>query len=67
MRKYAEEGVCPKCGSNDLDYGAIEISGNSVYYPWTCEHCGCVGEEYYDLMFAGHNVDTESGKIFIDR
>ena len=32
-----EEGKCPKCGHYNLEYEALEIEGNSVYYPWTCQ------------------------------
>ena len=55
------EGQCPFCNSNDLDYGAIEYEDNMVYYPWKCEHCGHQGEEWYDLIFTGHNIITEDG------
>ena len=34
-----EEGKCPKCGHYNLEYEALEIEGNSVYYPWTCPDC----------------------------
>lgn len=50
------EGQCPFCGSCDLNYGTIELEGDMMYYPWKCEHCGHEGEEWYNLIFAGHNV-----------
>lgn len=63
MAKYKkiEEGVCPVCGDDDLDYGAIEVEGNMIYYPWTCNACGTTGEEWYELHFTGHNVNTKDG------
>lgn len=28
-----EEGKCPRCGQYNLDYDALEIGDNAVYYP----------------------------------
>lgn len=50
----SEEGICPCCGSDDLDYDSIEAEGNSVYYPWLCNNCGYSGKEVYNLDFVGH-------------
>lgn len=47
-------GECPFCGSLALDYGALEVGGEDIYYPWTCTHCGASGREMYELSFAGH-------------
>lgn len=59
---FNEEGKCPYCGSNDLDYEGMEPEdGNTVYYPWTCNTCGKHGEEWYTMTFAGHNVEDEDG------
>lgn len=52
-----EQGKCPYCNHEDLEYGAAEFEGDMLYYPWTCEHCGRTGEEWYDLNFVGHNDD----------
>lgn len=47
-------GECPFCGSFALDYGALEVGGEDIYYPWTCTHCGASGREMYELSFVGH-------------
>jgi len=49
----SEQGKCPKCGSLDLDYGAMEHSmgDEEVYYPFTCGNCGFAGRECYHLKF----------------
>ena len=44
-------GRCSKCNSEDLDYGALEIDGKMLYYPFTCESCGAEGKEYYCLEY----------------
>jgi len=55
-----ESGKCPKCGSENLDYeGKMErgVSGNAVYYPFTCSDCGFEGREWYTLTFDGFTDD----------
>ena len=52
MKKYKEEQVsetCPKCGSNDIDYGAFEVG--EAYFPAECLECGLMFKEYYELVF----------------
>jgi C4-type Zn-finger protein len=51
-----EQGTCPKCNGTDLDYTILEIEGNLLYYPWTCNDCGTKGKEWYSLEFTGHNI-----------
>ncbi len=52
-------GICPKCGSEDLDYGVIEVQDDMVYYPFTCSECGAEGKEWYDLDFIESTIDDE--------
>lgn len=53
-----EQGVCPNCGSDALDYGAMElgICGDTIYYPYDCEDCGVSGNEHYSLDFIDHEI-----------
>lgn len=54
------EGVCPKCGNNGLDYDNGEMTDNAFRYYYTCPKCGFIGQEWYDLVFSGHtNNDGE--------
>jgi len=46
-----ECGVCPKCGSGDLDYGALESIDMMIYYEYECESCGHDGKEWYNTEF----------------
>lgn len=68
MSKYKciEEGVCPVCGETQLEYDTIQLEDDMIYYPWTCEHCGTSGEEWYKLSFAGHNVNTKDGQDILE-
>lgn len=42
---FSEPNECPVCGSQMLDYGASEFSGDWVYFPFTCENCETDGSE----------------------
>lgn len=45
------EGVCPICGSNVLEWEDTEIDNNYVYYPFVCKKCGNGGYERYTLKY----------------
>ena len=51
-----EQGVCPICGSRNIEYGSFElgIMGDELYYPATCQDCETNFQEYYKLEFIGH-------------
>ena len=56
-----EAGVCPKCGSDNLDFdgcGFLQPVDEGVTYSYTCIGCGHTGKEYYSLNFVEHtNTD----------
>jgi len=57
-----EEGKCPVCDSDSLDFDSAEIDDKCVNYPWTCEGCGATGTESYDMEFNGHyNIQDKGG------
>ena len=58
-KRIIEEGTCPNCQSDDIEYGAIEVSDEGIYYPCICNKCGRAFEEHYDIKFAGHMVNGE--------
>lgn len=51
MLKINESGVCPKCKSENLEYGNSEIDGDCIFYEFECRDCGCCATECYDLVF----------------
>lgn len=57
MYKSNEQVKCPYCNHELLEYGVADFTEDMIYYPWECKNCGGTGEEWYDLIFAGHNDD----------
>ncbi len=57
-----EQGKCPKCGQEDLDYGEAEIDDQSLGYLCKCRSCGFEGTEWYYLEFVGFN-DEDGNEI----
>lgn len=56
------QGVCPTCGSENLNYETILDTGGieSVCYPFTCDDCDFTGKEVYVLSFSGYyNTKTD--------
>lgn len=56
-----EEGICPFCGHDNLEYGTIELDGHQLFYPWECINCLAQGEEWYSLTFIEH-CNTVKGR-----
>lgn len=48
------QGICPCCGSDDIEYGVIEVDDVGVYYPATCNKCQAKFNECYNIEFAEH-------------
>ncbi len=45
-------GKCPKCESENLEYGALELEDSDmIYYPFTCPDCKTTGKEWYSIEY----------------
>lgn len=53
-----EPGVCPYCGSDDVEYGTIDIDGDVLWYENQCNSCKEWFNEYYKLEFIGSRTDS---------
>lgn len=60
-----KRGICPFCGQQTLEYDCVELVDDMMYYPWECTNCEHRGEEWYNLTFAGHNIEDENGDCII--
>lgn len=49
-----ENGICPVCGKEELNYGVFELEGDGGYYPCSCPICYWGGREWYDMQFANY-------------
>lgn len=57
-----DSGICRVCGSHNIDYGEMNVDGDSVGYDWTCVECNSDGTEYYILTFVSNDV-TYTGRL----
>lgn len=60
-----KQGICPLCGSENLDYGVLQPDDDCIYYPCTCDDCGATFKEYYSLDFSGqeHISSGDTGDV----
>lgn len=61
-----QSGVCPICGCEVLDYGAIQLEGEQAYFKWQCSQCKTEGEEWYSMSFIGHNVYDKENDNWVE-
>lgn len=47
----SEEGKCPKCQCENLNYGVFELQDDEGFYPFECLNCGFTGRAWYKLKF----------------
>ena len=52
-----QRGICPKCGSDELDYGDEESFDGEIRQNWQCDNCGAAGLEVCELEFVEHRMD----------
>jgi len=57
MGRIIKQEACPYCGSDDLDYGALEFGDECVNYPVLCNKCKGHFTESYDFYFSGQSLD----------
>ena len=56
-----EEGRCPICNSQMIEYFGMELEDTAVYYPWHCPDCDTDGKEWYYVNFS--EVRSNDNKI----
>lgn len=48
-------GLCPKCGSENINWYDSELQNNFVIYNAQCDDCNCEFSEEYKLVY---NITT---------
>ena len=61
--KSNEEGRCPICNSENLEYFGMELMDNAIYYPWHCLDCDTEGKEWYYVNFSEVTAYTSGGDM----
>lgn len=51
--KY-KEGYCPKCNSQDLEYGDREVGDGYISWDVVCNDCKWEGLENNSIVFTGY-------------
>lgn len=60
IKRVCQEGVCPLCGCDDLEYGERDdCSDNGGTQHWDCPNCGASGDEGYDRVFDGNHYSVQ--------
>ena len=54
-----EQGKCPKCQGENINYGPAELIDEAVRFETVCEDCKCEFYEYYSLSFSEQIVKGE--------
>lgn len=61
MNKKTMLGICPKCGSHNVDYTDSEWNDDIVEYKVNCLNCGCSFSEYERLVYDGYGIMHTDG------
>lgn len=56
-------GECVNCGSGNIEYKAMEVDDNYIYYPIDCNECGVESKEYYSLVYDMSTARVEPEKL----
>jgi len=51
MPKQSQQGYCPQCQSQNLQYETCINDGEQLYYPFACNDCDYEGKEWYRLTY----------------
>lgn len=59
--KKTAEGVCPFCGSKDIDYRDSDFEDGYWFYKCICEKCKKGFTEVFKTVYDGYNTYDENG------
>lgn len=57
LTEFAEEGVCPSCGSSNISQDSIEWADTQPYYRCLCLKCNAIFKEWYVMLFTGQEIN----------
>jgi len=47
-----EQGVCPYCGSEDINFQGPDVQDGMIYYDGDCGYCNNSFKEWYNVEFS---------------
>lgn len=62
MDKKTGSGICPKCGSYNIDYLDADWQDDFFFHDCVCRDCDMEFTEVYKLVYDGFNTCGEDGK-----
>ena len=61
IKKYS--GICPRCGSNEVEYIDTYLSNLDLQRSkCICNSCDLVFQEYFQITYAGFSFEDQNGK-----
>lgn len=66
--KKTRSGICPYCGSDDVDFYDSDWEDDFFFYEALCRDCESVFTEVFKIEYDGYNVYTHHGdEILYDK
>lgn len=59
MIKKEKMGICPKCGSENVEYKDYNYIDNFMIHSVVCNDCGCNFREYTTIKYIGFGMDND--------
>lgn len=59
MIKKEKMGICPKCGSENVDYKDYNYIDDFMVYEVICNNCRCKFREYTKVQYVGYGMDDD--------
>ena len=60
-----QSGICPRCGSNEVEYIDTDVSSWNVELQESkcvCDSCDLVFREYFKVVYDGFSFEDQNGK-----
>ena len=61
-KRIKEQGICPYCGSDDIEWGFREIDDPFLFDNGSCCKCGRDFIDVYKIEYDGYNTFDENGE-----
>jgi len=57
-----EKGICPRCGSDNIDYTDTDEDSNFIFHEFTCSDCGADGYEESVVRYKSSVIEEDPDK-----